>query len=114
MSPEDRILFQQAVQKTTELFKKRTTARDWSDNIIQGSSMLNTKNSWKHYYAWLGNPQNYNEEQTDQLEVVPTTEDDIGCYDKRLTVSKFKNGNETLIHIKNPSLHTQNDEKQEG
>ena len=112
MTPEERTVLHQAFAKTTDLFKRRGTARDWSDNIIEGSNMLTTAITWKHYYVWLANPNKYNEEAVDCMKVETATPECIQDYPECMKVETFQNGNETLVHVTNSSLHS--DEKVES
>ena len=112
MTPEERTVLQVAINRTTKLFKNRRTARDWSDNILQGSRNLTTPNVWKHYYAWLANPTNYSEEDTDNLSIEEYTPACIAPYPDGMKVTSFKNGNETIIRVSNPALY--DDDVKEG
>ena len=111
MSPEERTVLHEAFAKTTELFKTRRTARDWSDNIIEGSKSLTTPEAWKHYYVWLANPKMYNEAATDKLEVEVPTPECIKPYPKGMKVETFNNGNETIVRVINQNLQNTDDEK---
>lgn len=114
MTPEERTVLHKAFAKTSDLFKRRGTARDWSDNIIEGSTMLTTAETWKHFYVWLANPKKYNEAEADALEIEVTTPECIKPYPDGMKVETFQNGNETIIHVINPNLQNQDDEKVEG
>ena len=72
MNDSERADFKESVRKTTELFKTRRTAEDWAQNLIDGTSDLKTGNSWKHFYAWVSNPKNYNEEEVNNLGILET------------------------------------------
>ena len=109
MTPIERAKLHEAIKKTTELFKQKTSARDWSINIIEGSKPLQnaTGNTWKHYYVWLANPDGYNEEATDALEIEKTKS--IESYDPCMRVETFQNGTETIVRVINKNL--EDDEK---
>ena len=112
MNEQERSGFLQAIKKTKELFQRRRAAEAWSDNLIEGSAVLETASQWKHYYAWMANPGKYNEEEVNGLKTLDEQAFEIEPYHEDLVVKQFKNGTETIIHVTNPSLAVaQDDEK---
>ena len=103
MNTKERSVFQKAIAETTDLFKRRTQAEDWSRNLIEGSSELKTAQQWKHFYTWLANPNQYNEEETNKMEISDETAK-IEPYDSCMRTETFQNGPcETIINIINTS-----------
>ena len=103
---------QTAIRETTDLFKKHTLAEDWSDNIMKGSRSLKTSQQWTNYYAWLASPSTYCPERIYK----PISDKQIKEYtdpelDKRLAEMVYKNGTETIIHIKKRTSEESEDEK---
>ena len=117
MSPEETTNLWNDINKTKELFIKRNSSHDWQRNIVDGSKTLKTKTEWANFYAWLSNPNHFvvKQEETDfnfdeeDDELWKSYKYPEGIYEKR-----YKNGNETVIHIVNKNLYPdQNDEKDE-
>ena len=93
------------------MFMKNNMAQDWSTNIIEGSKALRTPTQWKHYYVWLANPNNYNEEEANLLEI-DQNPPLIEPYPECMKVETFQNGNETIVSVTNPTLYpTQADDE---
>jgi len=111
MNPKERSVFQKAIAETTDLFKRRSQAEDWSRNLIEGSRELKTPHQWKHFYTWLANPNQYNEEETNKMEIA-TEAAKIEPYDSCMRTETFQNGPcETIINVINTSGHSEQDEE---
>ena len=114
MNSDERTVLQQCFAQTKELFMNKTQSEDWADNLINGSKGLTTPRQWKHYYVWLANPKQYDEERTEQMEI-DATPPRIDPYPPGMKVDTFQNGKcETHIHVTNPNWYKheeQNDEK---
>ena len=116
MNEDERTVFQECIHKTTELFKRRATAEDWADNIIEGSNALKTPNQWKHFYAWLASPTLYNEEEVNNVGTLQSTTEQatIEDYPEGMKVETYKNGCETIVMVRNVGLECdEEDEKKE-
>ena len=97
--------------KKPKLFKARTASECWSDNIVEGSRGIKTKLQWRHFYAWLANPDGYNEEDV----VAPMeglTAAVIEPYPQGMLEQRYENGTETIIHVKNTELYTNEQEEE--
>lgn len=114
MNPAERIVFEKCVKKTTDLFKRRNLAEDWANNLIEGSKGLVTGNQWKHFYAWLSNPNNYNELEVNALETVGTElPSNLGDYPDYMKVETFQNGVETLVYVTHKDKGGEDEKKEE-
>ena len=114
MNDADRKDFNEAIDTTTELFKRRRTAEDWVRNIEEGSKSLKTGHAWKHYYAWLANPQQYNEEEVNGLDIIDTNDTSvIKEWPKCMVVETVKNGHEIIINVVKQKTDDEKDEKSE-
>jgi len=114
MKPSERTVLQACFEKTKKLFETKRQPEDWADNIIQGSSGLKTKLQWKHFYTWLANPNNYDEENTSNLTIEPQILENIEPYPEHMVVETYQNGPaETLIRVINtrPLHYDSDDEK---
>jgi len=111
MKSDERATLHRCLNKTKGLFERRKRSEDWATNLIEGSRGLTTPTQWKHYYVWLANPNQYNEEATDKLEI-DNSLTKIDEYSGGLEVNTFQNGPcETIIHVKNPAYYPHEDEK---
>ena len=116
MDPAELKNMWEAIKTTKELFEKRKGAQDWQRNIVDGSRNLKTKCEWANYYSWLSNPSAFVPKEESQFlfeeednELWKNYKYPAGVYEKR-----YKNGNETVIHIVNEKWHPkqgQNEEK---
>ena len=114
MNPAERTVFEKCVKKTTELFKRRNLAEEWANNLIEGSKGLTTGNQWKHFYAWLSNPDNYNEEEVNALKTIGTEiPSNLEDYPDYMKVETFQNGVETLVYVTHKDKEDEEDEKKE-
>ena len=101
MKADERKILHACFEKTKNLFIKRNSAEDWSHNIIEGSRELKTALQWKHFYVWMANPNNYDEEEASKLSV-PTEPVVLDGYDACMRVDTFQNGPcETIVHVIN-------------
>ena len=115
MEDHEQNVLQKAIALTVDLFKRRTDSEDWVRNIVEGSKTLTTPLQWTHFYTFLTNPKGYDETKVDihstageeyNNDYTPTP------YENCMEEIRFENGpNETIIHIKNKSLYSQEDEK---
>ena len=113
MDDDERNVLHKCFAKTKELFMKQNSSEDWSHNLIEGSSELSTPLQWKHFYVWLANPNNYNEEETAKLSTMSGTAT-IEPYADCFKVDTIQNGPcETIINVVNTNTSEQEDEKQE-
>lgn len=114
MNSDERAALQRCFNQTKELFQRKTQSEDWAENLITGSQGLTTQRQWKHYYVWLANPKNYDEERTERMEI-DTTPPKIDPYPPGMKVETFQNGPcETLVHVTNPHWNkSQQDDEDE-
>ena len=105
MNPHEREILQRCLKKTKDLFQRKQRSEDWAENLIEGSRGLTTPAQWKHFYVWLANPNNYDEERTSKMEVDKTLTA-IEKYPDCMVVDTVQNGPcETIIHVKNPLFY---------
>ena len=105
MNSDEQEILQRCLGKTKDLFQRRNRSEDWAENIIRGSAGLTTPEQWKHYYVWLANPKQYNEESTNKMEI-DNSLTQIDDYPDCMEVETFQNGPcETVIHVKNKNLY---------
>ena len=111
MNSDERAILHRCLNKTKGLFERRTRSEDWSHNLIEGSRGLTTATQWKHFYVWLANPNQYNEDAVEKLEI-DNSLTKIEEYADCMEVHTFQNGPcEQIIHVKNPAFYTNEDEK---
>jgi hypothetical protein len=103
---------QYSIRKTKELFRRRQTGEDWARNLLEGSRRLKTVDDWDMYYAFIANPDAYEENKIPARtgtccvhEGVPTDYPDF------MEVRKVINGGETIIHVINKRSRGEDDEK---
>jgi len=113
MKSSERAILHRCLNKTKGLFEHRKRSEDWAENLIEGSRGLTTPAQWKHFYVWLANPTQYNEEATEAMEI-DNSLTKIDEYDDCMEVETFQNGPcETIIYVKNTAFHTKDEEKTE-
>ena len=97
-----------AIKETTELFKTRGAAEDWSHNIITGSRSLKTDQEYTNYYAWLASPQtfdkNRNYKAQTKVEKRPAVPDG---YEEII----HKNGTESVVLVRKIRVDDEKEEK---
>lgn len=102
----------EAIEKTTNLFRNRTHANDWSRNIIEGSAGLKTKQQWGRFYKWMSNPTHF--KLTDTVEYMDVDEYNPPAYEDGMEVEETMNGPDLFIRIRNTNTQQfQCDEKEE-
>jgi len=116
LKDEERAVLHGAFERTKDLFKRRNTSEDWALNLVEGSKDLTTPLQWTHYYTFLANPNGYKEEEV----CLKTAEEEyannpnlIPPYEDCFEVTEYKNGNETIIYVKNKNLHPPKEEDEE-
>ena len=105
-----------AIEKTEKLFLENGDPLDWSDNIVNGSKGLETKMEWGNYIQWLHNSDDF--QVKNDIEFADLENCDIFDdyeYPSNFEQIEYKNGTDTVIHIKNNHFYeptqTQDDEK---
>ena len=99
VSAENRKNIKKAIDLLKTLFKKHNDSRSWATNIINASKHLSGEVEWSHFYYYLADPQNYNID-TVKIEKELTEEKPDLEQDDRYETVTYKNGNETVIHLK--------------
>lgn len=110
MNTVERATLHRCFEKTKELFSTHKHSESWSHNLIEGTRELSTPLQWKHMYVWLANPLGYDETKVSNMVVDPNPPR-IDPYPDQMSVNTFQNGNETIIHVKNPIWYKSEDEK---
>ena len=105
---EERRILHEAFKQCEMMFRKNCMRFHY--NLTQSTKHLNTDWQMKHFYAWVANPRDYNEDEVDLLE---TGFDgmEIEPYENYMEVHSFPNGDECFIHVKNSKLYSQEEEK---
>ena len=102
----------EAIEKTTNLFRNRTHANDWSRNIIEGSAGLKTKQQWGRFYKWMSNPNHF--DINEKIEYMDCDEYNPPPYEDGMVVETHQNGPDLFIKVINTNdtpMSTQDDEK---
>ena len=102
-----------ACEKTMNMFLKYPEAADWSNNLIEGSAMLETQEEWDAYIRFLANPSKGIPELK-PVAPVPEVEDEKTQTElpPQLVTEYIQNGpGETIVIVKN--VDTQ-EEKNDG
>ena len=107
-----------AIEKLQRMFQQNTDPSFWSHNIIESSKLCRNDNDWKHFYAFMLNPQTYNKDKVDVARTMNDLSDDmldqIKPLPDKMVEHVFKNGDETIIHTKNEEkMPEEDDEKTE-
>ena len=107
-----------AIEKLQCMFKQNTDPSFWSHNIIESSKLCRNDNDWKHFYAFMLNPQTYNKDKVDvsrtMNDIPEEMLDPIKSLPEQMVEHVFKNGDETIIHTKNEEkMPEEDDEKLE-
>ena len=104
-----------AIDKTDKLFQDNSTPEDWSANILEGSKHLKSRLEWGNYIKWLHNNGEFEVEHDMKfadLENCKIFEE--YDYPEHFETIEYKNGTDTVIHIKNNHFYSpkpQDDEK---
>ena len=91
--------FEEARDRTLELFRKRPDYQDWSLNLEEGSSGLTSDEDWQMFYRFLANPTGLvnksktelPEEEKEQTHTLPPCLEEL----------RYQNGTDMIIHVKN-------------
>ena len=111
MNSDELSILRRCLKNTKKLFQRRGRSEDWAENLIEGSRELTTPTQWKHFYVWLANPNKYDEDAIDEMEV-DNSLTTIDEYPEGMEVETFQNGPcETIIHVKNTKFYTNDEEK---
>ena len=89
--------FENARDRTLELFRKRPGYQDWSLNLEEGSAGLTTDEDWKRFYQFLANPMGVIHENT----TLPEEEKQQHTLPSCLEEVRYENGTDIIIHVKN-------------
>ena len=96
-----------AIRETTELFRTRGTAEDWSNNIIEGSRSVKSDQEWTNYYAWLASPSTYDSKRDYKAQKqTPYVQPELP---KGMKETVYVNGTERFVHV----TRVEEDEKEE-
>jgi hypothetical protein len=88
-----------AIDELNRLFKERTDAGWWSQNIIDASRNITSKENWTKFYAYMHNPESFDPNKT-YMTIEECTEDADLSYPDSLEEIRYENGPDTIIHIK--------------
>ena len=97
-----------AIRETHALFKRRNSAEDWAQNLIDGSRTVKTPEQWTKYYAFIANPQNY--DPNHEYKVAPLVKP--GSYPAGQKEVRYQNGPDEYIYVTNVTTAA-NDEEDE-
>ena len=91
--------FDNACQKTIELFRKNGDAASWSDNLIEASRGLKTQDDRTRYYKFLCNPLGV--PRSDSTITLTNTQPVEGTLPEGFEEIITQNGpSETIVHIR--------------
>ena len=107
MTPE----LARAILKTKALFKERDRAEDWSQNILEGSEGLSSRDDWTRYYTFLADPEGFDPDTPVGETINPA--ETIDPLPSTLKSFETQNGTETIIHVRNVDWMNQEEEKTE-
>ena len=96
-----------AIDTLNKLFAERSDAGWWSQNIIDASKHIRSKDSWTKFYAYMYSPQNFDPNRTYETIEECKEEADLSLHRDREEV-RYENGPDTTIHVK---VRDQEDEK---
>ena len=108
-----------AIDKTEKLFQENGDPEDWSDNIVDGSKGLRSRLEWGNYIKWLHNSVDFEvEHDMEFADMEKCSILDEYEYPEQFETIEYKNGTDTVLHIKNNHFHqppsvssSQDDEK---
>ena len=101
---------QLAIKRVDELFNDRDGADWWADNIIEASRHLTDPNDHTLFYSYLSNPSQF--DPNAKLEVIDDKMVIDFQYPPNIKEFVYKNGVETIIHVKNMDIdYSSDDEK---
>ena len=98
-----------AIELVTKLFDERDGADWWSTNIIEASRHLKEQNDWSLFYSYLANPECF--DPNAKLEVIDDKMKIDFQYPPFMKEIVYKNGTDTLIHVKNMSISSDSDDE---
>ena len=96
-----------AIEELDKLFAERSDAGWWSQNIIDASKHIKSKNSWTKFYAYMYSPQNFDPSNTYTTIEDCKEEADLSLH-RDLEEIRYENGPDTIIHVR---VRNQEDEK---
>ena len=96
-----------AIEELDKLFAERSDAGWWSQNIIDASKHIKSKNSWTKFYAYMYSPQNFDPSNTYTTIEDCKEEADLSLH-RDLEEIRYENGPDTTIHVR---VRNQEDEK---
>ena len=105
-----------AIDKLQSMFQDNTDPSFWSHNIMEASKLCRSDNEWKHFYAFMTNPQTYNKDKVDASPTMKDISEDkliksIKPLPDNMVEHVFQNGAETIIHTKNEENTPESDDE---
>jgi len=100
---------QLAIKKVDKLFNDRDGAEWWAENIIEASRHLTDSNDWTLFYSYLSNPSQF--DPNAKLEVIDDKMEIEFEYPPNMKEFFYKNGVDTIIHVKNMSISGDSDDE---
>ena len=88
-----------AISELNTLFGERSDAGWWSQNIIDASKHIKSKESWTKFYAYMYSPQNFDPSNTYTTIEDCKEEADLSLHHDLEEVI-YQNGPDTTIHVK--------------
>ena len=103
------------IEEAVELHEKLRFDRDdpayWSQNIIDASQLLVTKRDWTLFYAYLAQGKDFDREK-EYVTMEDVKLDERPPLHPDLEEIYYKNGTETIIHVRR-KITIEDDEKKE-
>ena len=98
VSAQNRKNIELAISKLKNNFRKNNSSNNWANNIVSASKHLSGEVEWAHFYHFLADPTNYN---IDSIILGEQCCENVDlAQDERFETVIYKNGNETVIHLK--------------
>ena len=88
--------FEEARERTLELFRKRPGPKNWSLNLEEGSAGL-VDEDWPEFYQFLANPTGIEHKKFE----LPEEKEQSYTLPPCLEEVVYQNGPDTIIHVKN-------------
>ena len=88
-----------AIQLVDKLFNERDGAEWWAANIEDASKHLTDPSDWTRFYSYMANPEQF--DPNAQLQTIEDSMDIDYQYPSHMKEVVYKNGSDTIIHVKN-------------
>merc|ERR1712167_165315 len=109
ISAQNRINIKKSIAILREKFQKNNNSASWANNIIAASRHLKGEVEWAHFYHYMANPSCYD---IDNLVIEHAPVEELNFQqDPRFETVEYKNGMDTVIHLKRIDGKNDNEEE---